>query len=364
LLELPPPEGWTVNARFHLTLTLDPKAGPKLQTPTAGVPFSFAWRYPDSADFAQMRARLRTLLQGRMSRPQQSYMLGALFRAPGVGDQVSLAELLAALRDRTGGMDGRDIITKQIADRFVADPRVQAYYLDRVLAKDGAAVEDLLRYPALWHTEFLRPLVVMAAGGGERDVRSISINAAADSALAVLAAHRGDWSADVPARLSAGVLHRWPVLTRPPHELTEPQLRGGWQYGVSNLGLTGDPAVIPLLAPFLDVLEPLTDPGEWAFPATGPVYPGVPLRACDVALDAILTILGDDLNVDYRDAAPAAGVTTFPARVGHAEWREFQDKVNRTRDLMISQLKQRLQRSATDHLPTTRPAATQDARAQ
>ena len=354
LLGLPPRDGCLVRARFHITIDLQ-RLG-SFSTPREGVGFRFEWVYPDKAGFVAMRSRLRKLLESPERRAEHVYILGELLGAPGVGDDVPVKEILSALNARRGNMDGRDRLVSYVAEHFPKDPKVLEYYRQRLEARDARAMEDLFLAPTIWHPDFIAPL--MAADGGAG--RGIPL-----AALNVLSAHRKDWPPEmsIPARLSASVLRNSRLLSKKPDEVRGPDLPQQWESEARALALTDDPAVIPLLRPFLDNKERVLDIKMLAQALIFPEVP--PLRVCDVALVSILTILGDDVHKVYRDAAaaddslrkllpgpvsrPEAGrrsdsaPASHPGRYSFDHSREaLEESMNELRDKLIAELKQRL----------------------
>lgn len=125
------------------------------------------------------------------------------------------------------------------------------------------------------------------------------------------------------------------MLTADP--LARSELSQTWSFGARAMGLTGDVAMIALLRPFLDNAArviPKDSPGR-AIPPDGSILE--PMRACDCALDAILTLLDGDATIAY------------PPR---ARWRwsasldRHDEALLEIRDEMIRGLKRRLDATA------------------
>lgn len=362
LLGLPLQDGTLVRAHIHLSVDVEGMGS--FSTPTGGVGFQFEWVYPDKSGFASMRSRLRKLLESPERRAEHVYILGALLSVPGVGDDMPVETILSALNARRENMDGRDRLVSWAAEHFPKDPKVLEYYRRRLQAQDTRAVEDLVRAPAIWAPDFISPLLAAC----ERADHGIPL-----AWLKVLSAHRGDWPRDtkIPARLSASVLRNSHLLSRKPDEVRGPDLAGRWRFEAQALALTGDSAVIPLLRPFLDDKERVLDLRLWAPPLIFPQVP--PLRVCDVALESILTILGDDVQKAYRAAAgvddspdePLPKSTSRPGTEPRVSGRlasrpsrnlteslprtpeAIEQRMNELRDRMITELKQRLARGGT-----------------
>jgi hypothetical protein len=318
LLGLPPRDGARVRADCHLNLTL--ADGRSLRTPAAGVAFEFLWRYPDEAGFRAMRARLKQLLATPEQVITQVYIAHALLKVPEVSAAVTKDELLAALARREKVPWARPYIVESLAQRFPKDEAVRDYYQKRLAARDHEVVWDLMS-GVLWRAEFVGPLVELYEGGAGSNV------------LTVLHMHRDDWKADarVPGRLAAAVRRSEPILLKPVGQLKAGQL-ASWSHAVHSLAMTEDRSAVELLRPALD------DRRSWeVIDAT--VQPGTRTRVCDVALEAILTVLD----------GPAAAQRTAPAiRRFH---RGNQEEEFAARDRLIGDLKKRLDTMGAEKKP-------------
>jgi hypothetical protein len=157
-------------------------------------------------------------------------------------------------------------------------------------------------------------------------------------ALAVLSEHHADWPAelDIPARLSRRVVAQSRVLGKNLADLEGNDLTVYWVADARNLALTRDPQVVPLLRPFLDCRKRVVDLSLWSAPLT---YPGPALRVCDVALEAILTLRGEDLPTAYARAQPTTGPATQPSYRAREAFAQAMDTV---RDGLIQDVKRRL----------------------
>lgn len=320
LLGLAPKDGWRVRARFHLHVDL--QGGGRVTTAEQGAPFEFDWIHPDEGGFAAMRGRLAKLLQ----EPGQevathTYLLGALLRVEAVGAAVPRDDLLAALAKRKGPFDGRGEVAEHLARHHGKDQAVLAFVRDCLKAGDPATTDYDLG-AGLWDRSFVEPLVRLY----ESDAAGRHMYL-----LATLHAHRADWpeGAGFPARLSKVVRRHTPLLERKVAELKDDQL-STWALGVHDLGLTGDRSAIALLRPALDDRRAFRKASDFAsLPGTPP-----PLRVCDCALDAILTLLDGGPHEAYRKAGgKMPGV--FPDGDTDAALVAVRDK-------MIDDLKRRL----------------------
>jgi hypothetical protein len=305
LLGLPPPAGWRVRATFHLTLDL--ADGRRLRTPDAGVPFTFAWVYPDIAGFEAMRDRLR----GMLARPDRNishvYLLDALFKIPAVASAADRDRLLAGLAVRSGTWDGRWSVVRRLAARHPGDPAVIAYFRRQLAVAPRRVVEDLAA-GGPWDPSFADTLLRLYADDPE-DYRSAAralgtrwdrtmagpvIALAAlcpvryDEALRLVVEHRADWPdpAGTAFQLGTAVRRAYPVFGRDVRRLDGKDLER-WVAAARIWGRTGDPAAVAALRPALDDRRPI-----------GPDSPfrngmaAHPDRVCDVAARAIQTVAG------------------------------------------------------------------------
>jgi hypothetical protein len=214
-------------------------------------------------------------------------------------------------------------------ERYRTHPEAAVYYLTYsvvewlpVFVTEATfrivALRDLAG-PKLWEKSF----VELVAQLFEKDHSKYRY------ALEVLHTHRADWVEDqkLAHRLSAVVFKELPFLKKPIK--AETAVGSGWASGVAELAKTGDRAVIELLRPRLDDKREL--PGKRFRDALGRVLPH---RACDVALEAILTLLDGDSQATYRRAGTEK--LTF-GRGGEAAWNDLRDR-------MIVELKKRLEK--------------------
>jgi hypothetical protein len=315
ILGMPPTTGWLIRARLHLTLEV--KGQPQLQTPTAGVPFTFEWHPPDQAGYRALRARLKKLLANPEQRPQHDYILGAYLKMPEVAREVTRDELLAAIDRRGEGFGGRTALVGGLGERFGKDPVVVVAYRTKLQQGDRAALNDLAG-GTVWDPSLVEPLVALF----ERNPVQYRY------ALDVLHSHHADWARDqkLARRLSAVVFKEFPSLAKPGDAKTP--VNEGWALGVADLAKTGDRAVIDLLRPRLDDRREL-----YAKPRPDAFGRVLPHRACDVALQAILAILDGDSEAVYRRASREANVPL--GRGNEAAWDALRDR-------MIVELKERL----------------------
>ena len=288
LLGLPPPGGWSVRGRVFISVTLPGKR--QLQpTDAAGVPFAFDWLYPDDAGFKTLQARLARLLRAPQNRAYHTYILGAYLRIPQVARAATVDELVTALARRREPFEGRAEVAAYLAKHFGNDPAVAAYYRQGLRDADPVVLNDL-RHTALWDRSHVKPLV----GLYESDPLKYH------EALAVLHKYRDDWieDRDIVLRLSAVVRRAYPVLGQDVRRLEKEGL-DRWEDAIMKLSMTGDRSTRILLLPALDDKRAFRSTQFLSLPQGHRVPP---LRVCDVALDAALTLLDGSPDEAYRRA--------------------------------------------------------------
>jgi hypothetical protein len=317
LLSLPPRGGLSVRGRVFLAVTLSGKR--QIQpAEAAGVPFTFDWLYPNDAGFKVLQARLARLLRTPENRPHHSYILGTYLRIPQVARAATAGELVTALSRRREPFEGRAEVVAHVAKHFSKDPAVAAYYRQRLKDGDAVVFPDL-RYAALWDRSHVKPLV----GLYERDPRKYH------DALGILNQYRADWIQDhhIIRRLSAVVRRTSTALGEDVRRLDKEGV-GRWAEAIGRLSMTGDRSALVLLLPALDDKRAFASTRLMSLP-WGHRVP--PLRVCDVALDATLTLLDGSPDETYRRVGP------MPFGGGNldAAYAELRDR-------MITALKRRL----------------------
>jgi hypothetical protein len=317
LLGLPPAAGLSVRGRVFVSVTLRGKR--QLQpADAAGVRFAFDWVYPDDAGFKALRARLSRLLRSPENRPYHTYILGAYLRIPQVARGTTADELVSAMARRREPFEGREEVAAYVAKHFSKHPAVAAYYRQRLQDGDAVVFSDL-RHAELWNPAHVKPVV----GLYESDPRKYH------DALGLLNKYRKDWikDHDFVRRLSAVVRRAYPVLGQDVRRLEKEGL-GRWSDAILKLSMTGDRSALVLLRSALDDKRAFASSKFMSLPWG---YRVPPLRVCDVALDATLTLLDGSPDEAYRRAGPMpVGRDNLDA--AYAELR----------DRMIAALKKRL----------------------
>ncbi|MHC4402176.1 MAG: hypothetical protein ACYTG0_21110 [Planctomycetota bacterium] len=321
LLRLPAKSGVRVKARVFFSAELD--SGVELRSPERGVPLEFDWVYPDEDGFARARRRLRRVLESPMNRVwRDCHLLEAFLDAPPVAEALSVDELIAAVDWRdTSPFQGRETIVSHLAERHAENAAVIAFYRERIAAHDAKAIDDLRGSPEIWG-ESLVELLVDAA---RKEPKLLD-----DVVVVFDRWHtRGHVYPAVAKSLSGMRLARSPLSKTELDEMTDRELRT-WDGTVKMLGLTHDAGMVPVIRPFLDDKTRLVRSESSRLASYFGVRPP-PLRACDVALDAILTILDGSADPAYGKAVESLYPRTF---------REAE--VNKRRDEIIITLKERL----------------------
>ncbi len=292
LLGLPLKEGLVVKALFFIDIELAKKK--RLSLSSKGIPFTFMWQYPDANDFIYLKQRLMSLLQQPESKAHHchSYVLGTLLKIPEISNDLSIEEISAAIDLRHGGFDGREDLIEYLETRnFERKKIIDSYHL-RLNRMDTRVCDDLLHSQKIWDATFIEPLIIMH----EQDTKSPPFKA-----LAVLARHSEDWNdnSTITHRLSAVLLERRGMFLKlTPDELIAIKRLEHWAMDVRDLSLTRDRDILTLLTPFLDWNTQIYD-HRWSVPNIPGSLPAS-YRMCDIALDAILTILDGEVKKGYQ----------------------------------------------------------------
>ena len=242
-------------------------------------PFEFEWLYPDKDGFEQLQVRLRDLLRKPAKEFASDYMFHAMLKIPEVTRAVSVKDFLAALELYQGPRSSYD---RQGVLEYLNknSEQVTGYFERRIEADDPSAARDLLQADKIW-SPALSDLLLRYC---ERNPQS------ADAAIRVFFFRGVGKPADpaVARRLSSAWLKTASLLSEQPENLPLAK-RAAWAEQVETLGRTRDVKMIPRLQALLDDKVTVWDEAEIRYLET----PGIPnTRACDVAMAAILAILG------------------------------------------------------------------------
>lgn len=316
LLGLAPRDGYRIEAR--LRFGAHAAGHGTVASPPEGVPFAFDWVHPGDEGLAVARARLTELLAQPTQSVQRSFLASALLATPEVGGGLSVDDLLAAIERQAGPWNVRDHLVRFLDARFPTDPKVLAYYRARLVPADERVLDELARAPRIWDESFVEPIVQMFEASPRRQGK----------ALSVLHEHgRPQRDPAIARRLSTALLTTDPLAGH--------QLDHTLTFGLRALGLTGDERMVALLRPFLDKNAraiPTGMPGR-ALPLAGSILE--PMRACDFALDAILTLLDGESAGAYPARARWEGLVSLDRQ---------DEALLEIRDEMIRALKERLDR--------------------
>jgi hypothetical protein len=280
-----------VEAAVHLSIDFGEA---EARTPDTGVRFSFIYRAPDDADFNTMRNELRRLLT-EPPEPENRvpWRLHAMLDCPAVTEGIEPLAFLKSVEHPNGSHYlFREPILDFLATTFGQHDDVVQFMLRRLRAKEMLCVRDLLGSPGIWDPSFIQPLVDIH----EDDQTVYGFE---DAALRILHAHRQDWTADesIPGRLSAAVVRRGQIWLAPEADRQSDEVLRALPSTYELLGMTGDPTVINLIRPGLDDQREVRERGPRYALYAPEVLP--PLRVCDAALDAILTIRHGEARLGY-----------------------------------------------------------------
>ena len=322
-LELPPGVTRSVLASDYATALLGVADAPCLVTPHVvaraflvgelaamdadqGPTFSFRWVPPGPEGVLRMRAMLAELLPQPQPPIGSLYLLQMLLKRPEVGGNWSLDELLAVFRPvpHQNAFAPWSMVLGTLDERFATDAKLLDWVLQRLRGDDATILGDLQRMPHVWRPDFLPellrrylpppsppaafPLGPRIAANGLVLWLLDQRGAPHRTDAAVCAVLAAPWVEAVVARTPAE-LEALPADARRErmHTLSE---------AIRNLGLARDRQQIERLQPWLACRLPLHDGAIGRAVMTPPE----PERLCDVALEAILRVLGDDLMANYQ----------------------------------------------------------------
>jgi hypothetical protein len=239
--------------------------------------FAFNWIYPDAAGIAAMKGRLKQLLQNPQYNGAHSSQLCALFRIPEAAEDLTVDELLTALKSRQNSVDGRDWIVGYVGQRFATDPNVIAFASEQIRRGKLDDVKNQALGVGIWNPVFVPLLVDNFETSG--DYATLAL---------VLEPHHADWGSNtqVVSRLSAALLKHRPLLTNNLSEVAPTDLFA-WVSAAHEAAIIGDKGLLKILAPALDDQRMAIHPQENDLAAMP-----VRLRVCDHAIHAIAKILG------------------------------------------------------------------------
>ncbi|MBI5852559.1 MAG: hypothetical protein HZB39_16220 [Planctomycetes bacterium] len=332
-----PDEEWRVSARVAVLVALDDEM--LVNRGEEGLPFSFRWLPPDEDGVARMRATLATLLRDERPAIGSLYLVGTLLGHDEVGGAWQLEELLALPRPARSDEPFHpwNCVLRHLDQRFAADPRLSDWALARLREDDAAIRDELQRMAHLWRQDFLPEL--MRDWPSEPKANEVLPTRAMHVVPWLLeqrgAPHRGD--AAVCAALAAPWARVLGDLTPAALESMPKELRAARRRQVadalSGLGMSRDRRQLDRLGPWLACHVALHD---GSILGRQPMIPPEHERVGDVACDAVLRVLGEDLAADFMrhrgEAADGTGTMLLP---GH-------DSIVRNRQ--IAALEERLRR--------------------
>lgn len=327
LLGLPPRGGYLVKASVHFRT--DVVGQDAIDTGYPGTAIEFEWLYPTEEQLAEMRQRLKQLLQEPKNRAYHAYILNALLKVPEVAEAAPTTAMLDALQRRKEPFEGREYLADSISERFATDPDVIKHFRQRLLDGDQRAIEDLVRAKKVWSNELLEPLLTLFEGQsrGRRTVITM-----------IAERHMGERpDPAVAKRLSRAWLRDARYLDKQPQEVDR-DYRPLWAWELTALGQTRDMEMLPRIVPLLDDKTRVYPEGPTSRATS--VIP--PTRACDAALVAISYLLdgkaaGQVSSFDVQNRVPRTPDMTFRTR-----WKLEEEGAAAIRDKMIAAMKKRL----------------------
>jgi len=327
LLGLPPRGGYLVKASVRFSTEVVGQDA--IDTKHPGAAIEFEWLYPTEEQFAQMRQRLKQLLERPKNRAYHAYILNALLKVPEVAKAAPVTAMLDALQRRKEPFEGREYLADSISERFATDPEVIKHFRQRLLAGDQRAIEDLVRAKKVWSNELLEPLLTLfeEQPRGRRPVIAI-----------IAERHMGERpDPAVAKRLSRAWLRDARYLDKQPQEV-DSDYRSLWAVELTALAQTRDIEMLPRIVPLLDDKTRIYPEG----PTSRAAFVIPPTRACDAALAAISYLLdgkaaGQVSSLGVHNRVPRTPDMTFQAR-----WKLEEEAATAIRDEMIAAMKKRL----------------------
>lgn len=267
-------KGYTIRATVHFTLSFGEN---QLSTPDWGVPIQFDWLPPDEAGMEAMRKRVREVVVGGDPGVRQDTVLATLLDHPEIGRTVSTGDLLAGLDawEQRGGK-----ILAYLDEHRVPNDGLVDYALGVIGRRDHLRISVLKDSKSLRDVRLIEPLRAWAT--------SSTNTSGSEDALEFLSKQL-DLAPDRDA-LTAELGQVW--LGRSPITRSGRVQEGRewhWVYEMRLLELTRDRNLIPVVVPFLERKEIVVDAKKMAL-----FNSGISTRACDVAYNTIVGLLGRD----------------------------------------------------------------------
>ncbi len=165
---------------------------------------------------------------------------------------LTLNQVLMALKQRqlegSRGSMKSDVLIKILKERWAREPEVRAFFRDALVERGERAVLDLY-ISKVWDKSLIIPMVEAMEKG-----RSPMLT---HRGILLLNEHHNDWASDlgIPPRLSGAVLATFPAVTNA--AVTASLESVSWEVSMA-LGMlwnSRDPAMIPVLRPYLKTKE-------------------------------------------------------------------------------------------------------------
>jgi hypothetical protein len=253
-------------------------AGGELATPPDGVTVVVEWIPPDDLDIAKMKRRLR---DGLVDPSKSMAGMSVLLDDPRVGSAIKVDDLITGLRARAKSQVGSEEILRYIDEHWKHEERLVRYALDVIARRDYLAVSVLARSTSLHDVRLIEPLRSWATGNNDFHGAEFALELL--SKQLDLAPNR----AALTAELGRVWYERSPVTQS--GNLRPRDSGVWWAEEMGMLALTRDRTLIPKISPYLDRQDVVDDAAKWQVANSG-----ISTRACDVAYNVILDLLGRD----------------------------------------------------------------------
>lgn len=291
ILGLPNDKFYTAKADVHFLLQLDGEE--PLLVDWDGIQVDFEWYRPNELQIRQLQSKLNRLLQKPNYNSSHFYTLNSLLQEETIYQNLNNKNLILALDTYKGFPNSKLALLYFTNDIFYKDKKILNHYEDLIRTKNNIALTDLKSMPLIWKDSYITLLWDwMQAANLSTKLRIID----------VLYLNQSKWIKNkaFTKQLSDHLLqYHGDILYALPENLSLEQLKL-WASLATALGKTGDAAAIGILCPFLKSKTELLSRDIIIFSDSYEIPR--PLRACDIALEAILLLQQKEVYQTYQKA--------------------------------------------------------------
>ena len=289
ILGIPTKHFYKVSASIHFTLQLGGEA--PLQIDWDGIQFDMDWYRPNELQIKVLQGRLNSLIQQPSYNSSHFYRLSSCLKEEAIYSVLDNQTVIEALKIYENFPEGKLALLYFINDNFNKDKKILDYYEALIKSHNNVALTDLKSMPLLWKNSYLTLFWdwFQQANLGTQ-IRIIDI----------LFLNQNKWikNKNFCKQLSDHLLNTYSeILYALPEDLSTDDLKL-WGSLASALGKTGDVASIGIICPFLQSKTELLTRDIIIFADSYEVPR--PIRACDIALEAILHLQQKDVRLTYE----------------------------------------------------------------